>query len=149
MAPGRTRYTEDLDSRPFFAQRLSIVFAQPPPIKGLKRILVIKLADLGDAIIATAAIAALRAAYPNAQIDVLTTSNGATIFQLCPAINHIIEIDKHAFDDPRGLLRPLNAARLARVIARLRVERYGAVVLLQHLTTNFGALKYRWLCHAI
>ena len=123
--------------------------AKPQPIEGLNRILVVKLADLGDAILATSAIAGLRTTYPRARIDVLTTSNGATAFRLCPAIDQIIELDKYAFDDPRGLLNPLNAARLARVIARLRFARYGAVVLLQHLTTSYGARKYRWLCQAI
>ncbi|HEX7103830.1 MAG TPA: glycosyltransferase family 9 protein [Nitrolancea sp.] len=123
--------------------------AKPQPIEGLNRILVVKLADLGDAILATSAIAALRAAYPHARIDVLTTANGATAFRLCPALDRIIEIDKHAFDDPRGLINPVNASGLAWKIARLRFTRYGAVVLLQHLTTSFGALKYRWLCRAI
>jgi heptosyltransferase-2 len=124
------------------------VSAIPQPITGLNRILVIKLADLGDAIIATAAISALRATYPRARIDVLTTANGANAFQLCPALDRIIEIDKHAFDDPRGLLHPMNAAKLTKLVTRLRLARYDAIVLLQHLTTSFGAFKYRWLCRA-
>jgi heptosyltransferase-2 len=119
------------------------------PIAPLNRILVVKLADLGDAILATSAIGALRAAYPRAKIDVLTTPNGAPAFQLCPALDRIIEIDKHAFDDPRGMLHPANAARMTRLIVKLRLTRYDAMVLLQHLTTSFGASKYRWLCHAI
>jgi heptosyltransferase-2 len=125
------------------------VSARPTTIEAINRILVVKLADLGDAILATSAIAALRGGYPNAQIDVLTTDNGATAFRLCPAIDRIIQIDKHAFDDPRGLLHPLKSAHLASCIIRLRRSRYDAVVLLQHLTTSFGARKYRWLCQAI
>ena len=35
----------------------------------LQRILVIKLADIGDVLTATPAIRALRETYPNAQID--------------------------------------------------------------------------------
>jgi heptosyltransferase-2 len=124
------------------------VASHPTPIEGLHRILVVKLADLGDAILATSAIAALRGCYPDAQIDVLTTANGATAFRLCPAIDQIIELDKHAFDDPRGLLHPRNTTRLARHIVQLRRSKYDAVVLLQHLTTSFGAHKYRWLCKA-
>ncbi|HVX30603.1 MAG TPA: glycosyltransferase family 9 protein, partial [Nitrolancea sp.] len=123
--------------------------SNPPPIDGLNRILVVKLADLGDAILATSAIGALRRTYPAARIDVLTTANGATAFRLCPAIDRVIAMDKEAFDDPRGLVHPLNALKLANLTARLRRTRYGAVVLLQHLTTPFGARKYRWLCRAV
>jgi heptosyltransferase-2 len=119
------------------------------PIATLNRILVVKLADLGDAILATPAIGALRAAYPHAKIDVLTTPNGALAFRLCPALDRIIEIDKHAFDDPRGMIHPANAVRMARFIAKFRLARYDAIVLLQHLTTSFGARKYHWLCRAI
>ena len=123
--------------------------AKTPPIEGLTRILVVKLADLGDAIIATSALAALRASYPDAQIDVLTTANGVSAFRLCPSIDQIIQIDKHAFDDPRGLVHPSNAIRLASIIRRLRSAHYGAMVLLQHLTTSFGARKYSWLSRAV
>jgi ADP-heptose:LPS heptosyltransferase len=125
------------------------VSASSNAIPGIKRILIIKLADHGDAILATSAIAALRVTYPNATIDVLTTSNGAIAFELCPVIDHILVIDKHAFDSPRGMLHPAKSLRLMNLVRRLRRSRYDAVVLLQHLTTNFGALKYRWLCRGI
>lgn len=114
----------------------------------LDRILVVKLADLGDAILATSAIGALRLAYPGTQIDVLTAGAGAAAFGLCPAIDQIITIDKHAFDSPTGLVDPRNAAHLLRLAVRLRRTRYDAVVLLHHLTTRFGALKFDWLCRA-
>ncbi len=114
----------------------------------LQRILVVKLADLGDAVLATSAIAALRATYPSAQIDVLTSEGGSAVFHLCPAINQVITLDKHAFDNPAGLANPVRSLRLLRLIARLRWNRYQAVVLLHHLTTHFGALKFRWLCTA-
>lgn len=118
-------------------------------IPDLKRFLVIKLADHGDAILATSATAALRKAYAESTIDVLTTSNGAIAFALCPVIDRIIEMDKHAFDSPRVLLHPTSAIRLANVVRQLRRSKYDAIVLLQHLTTSFGARKYRWLCRAI
>ncbi len=114
----------------------------------LERILVVKLADLGDAILATSAIHAIRIAYPVARIDVLTAGAGATAFTLCPEIDEVITIDKHAFDNAAGLADPRNAARLLRVATRLRRKRYDAVVLLHHLTTRFGAIKFQWLCRA-
>ncbi len=115
----------------------------------LDRILVVKLADLGDAILATSAIRALRTTYPQARIDVLTAGAGAVAFGLCSDIDEIITIDKHAFDHPVGLADPRNSARLLGMTARLRRKRYDAIVLLHHLTTRFGALKFQWLCRTI
>ena len=125
------------------------VISSSNAVPDIKRILIIKLADHGDAILATSAISAVRARFPNAVLDVLTTSNGAVAFALCPVIDHIRVIDKHAFDNPRGMLHPVNALRIVNLVRRLRRSRYDTIVLLQHLTTNFGALKYRWLCRGI
>jgi ADP-heptose:LPS heptosyltransferase len=115
----------------------------------LNRILIVKLADIGDAVLATSAVAALRRAYPYAHIDVLTAGAGNAAFRLCPEVDQIILIDKHAFDDPIGLLNPVNAGKVLQVLAGLRRTRYDAIVLLHHLTTEFGATKYRWLCRII
>ena len=113
-----------------------------------ERILVVKLADLGDALLATPAIRALRLAFPAARIDALTTVNGAAALALSPALSRIITFPKDLFDRPAGLVHPLRAALLGRLALELRSARYDAVVLLHHLTTGFGALKFRALAAA-
>ncbi len=108
-------------------------------------ILVVKLADIGDAVLSLPAIQAIRSAYPANRIDVLTTSVGAHVYRLSPAVDQVITLEKHRFDRVRGLFSPRGALELGRLSVRLRTAGYGAVILLHHLTTSFGALKFREL----
>lgn len=112
------------------------------------RILLVKLADLGDALLTTPAIRALHQSFPKARIDALTTPAGAAIYELVPEIDRIIRFPKELFDRPIGLIRPWRTASIAWLAGRLRASRYDAVVLFHHLTTAFGAAKLRALCLA-
>jgi heptosyltransferase-2 len=110
------------------------------------RILLVKLADLGDALLTTPAIRALHQTFPKARIDALTTPAGAAIYELVPEIDRIIRFPKEIFDRPTGLIQPWRTASIAWLAARLRAARYDAVVLFHHLTTTFGTAKLRALC---
>ncbi|HUZ03549.1 MAG TPA: glycosyltransferase family 9 protein [Thermomicrobiaceae bacterium] len=113
-----------------------------------ERILIVKLADLGDALLATPAIRALRLAFPAARLDALTTVNGAAALALSPNLNRIVTFPKELFDRPAGIVHPRRGALLGRLAVELRASRYDAVILLHHLTTGFGALKFRALVAA-
>ena len=56
-------------------------------------ILVIKLTALGDVILITASLKALRQKYPEAQIHVLTSIGASSVIQRCPYINSVIVFD--------------------------------------------------------
>jgi ADP-heptose:LPS heptosyltransferase len=114
----------------------------------VERILIVKLADIGDAVLALPAIQGLRDRFPDSQIDVLTTPAGSKVFDLAPGIDHIKTLAKHRFDYVRGLVSPRGIVDLARLTLDLRRSRYSAVVILHHLTTAFGARKYRALARA-
>jgi heptosyltransferase-2 len=104
------------------------------------RILVVKLADMGDALLATPALRLLRAARPEAHICVLTSPGGAGAFAHCGLVDEVLVFEKGHWD--RAWLawrRPLAPLRLA---ARLRAQRFEAVLLLHGLVTRFGALKH-------
>ncbi len=103
--------------------------------------LVVKLADIGDLVTATPALARLRAARPDAEIHLLTTGHSAPIVPPDLA-DQVIVFDKFAFDRPADLLRPANLRHGLALARALRRERYSAVLILHHLTTPFGALKY-------
>ncbi|MBX6753554.1 MAG: glycosyltransferase family 9 protein [Thermorudis peleae] len=118
------------------------------PFERFQRILLVKLADIGDAVLALPALQALRSAYPAATIDVISTPQGAAVFHLSPVINTVYSFDKAQFDQARELLAPQNWLPLLRLAQRLRRKRYDAVVLLHHLTTPFGRWKHRMLLAA-
>ncbi len=124
--------------------------ARVQPLKPDARILVVKLATAGDALLTTPALRALRRRYPSARIDLLTTETGAALLAHSPLLDSCLVLDKYAFDSPIGaLLRPHRLAALVPFLLRLRRTRYDAVVLLHHLTLRFGRLKYRALLLAM
>ena len=56
-------------------------------------ILVVKLGAMGDVVLATASLKALRDKYPNARIYCLVGRNSAILLQKCPYINGVIPFD--------------------------------------------------------
>lgn len=113
-----------------------------PPGAGYKRILAVKLADLGDLLSVTPAIEALRAAYPSARIDLLAPPSSAGLLRNNPNISKILTFDKFPFDRKRGLLSISRLAQTALFMARLALARYDAVVLFHHFATRWGAFKF-------
>jgi heptosyltransferase-2 len=112
-------------------------------------ILVVKLAGIGDLLLATPALRALRETYPLARIDLLVTPDSAGLLNSWEVINNTIVLDKYLFDDPQALLRnPRTLLRLRDVWQTLRRGRYDAVLLLHHLTLPFGRLKHQLLMRA-
>lgn len=112
----------------------------------MKRILVVKLADLGDLLTATPALRALRTAHPTAHIAALVTPNSAPILAGSDLVDEIVPFEKAAFDRLHASWRSAPAAlELAR---RLRAGRWDALALFHHLTTPFGIAKYAALCLA-
>ena len=113
-----------------------------------RRILVIKLADLGDVLLCEPAFRSLRTAFPIATIDVLTTPSSVPLLDLFEHDLRPVPFAKHLFDTPTALAKPSSAAHAARLAIALRSARYDLVVVLHHLTTAFGARKFAALVAA-
>jgi ADP-heptose:LPS heptosyltransferase len=112
-------------------------------------ILVVKLATIGDLLLATPALRALRETYPQARIDLLVTPASAGLLDGWEVIDRVIVLDKYLFDYPQQLFRhPANLKRLQPLWRELRDGDYDAVVLLHHLTLFFGRLKHQLLMRA-
>src|SRR5438067_1967511 len=112
-------------------------------------ILVVKLASMGDLLLSTPALRALRETYPQARIDLLVTPEAAGILKGWDVIDHIIVLDKYLFDYPsQMLLHPDQLLRLTAFWNTLCDGHYDAVLLLHHLTLPFGRLKHQILMRA-
>jgi ADP-heptose:LPS heptosyltransferase len=111
-----------------------------------RRMLVVRLATLGDLLTATPALRALRTSFPQAYIGVLTTPGSAGALRGLDSVDEVLRFEKHAFDRPIDTLGRLGTATaLAR---QLRAGDWDTLVLLHHLTTPFGVAKYAALCLA-
>src|ERR1051326_6328711 len=77
------------------------------------RILVVKLAGIGDLLLATPALRALRESYPRARIDLLVTPDSAGLLNGWRIIDSIIVLDKYLFDYPQQIItQPAKLKRL-------------------------------------
>lgn len=110
------------------------------------RILAIKLATLGDLLLALPSLRALRARYPAARLDVLTTAATAPLIAGSPLVDRTYMLD---LDVSRGILRLGAFAHVASTLAVLRANRYDAALLLHHLTLPAGRRKHRVVLAAI
>ena len=113
------------------------------------RILVVKLATIGDLLLATPALRALRETYPQARIDLLVTPASAGLLDDWDVLDRVIVLDKYLFDYPQQLLKnPRNLLRLKPLWGNLHGGRYDAVLLMHHLTLFYGRLKHQLLMRA-
>src|SRR5437879_10406572 len=85
----------------------------------LRRILVVKLADLGDLLTATPALRALRDTWPDADITALVTPHAAPLLHGNNAVDHIITFPKAMFDQPLALADPARGTRAVAASLRL------------------------------
>lgn len=106
------------------------------------RILIIQLADIGDLVLSTPALAALREAHPTVHLALLTTAHSAPIIHGTGLVDQVITFDKHTFDSPKALLRPRNMRKALSLAAQLRRGQYDTILFFHHFTTRFGALKF-------
>lgn len=116
---------------------------QPRPVHLMTRarILVVRMGDMGDALLAAPMLRALRQRYPAARIDALLSANGAALLGECPHIDS-------AYIFPAGAVRAAgvnvrDVPRLARLLADLRAVHYDVVIFANHLTLQSGR-RWRW-----
>ena len=63
----------------------------PAALTGARRILLVRLDNIGDVVLLSPAIAAIRQACPDAELTLLASPAGALAAPLLPAIDHVIE----------------------------------------------------------
>jgi lipopolysaccharide heptosyltransferase I len=61
------------------------------PVRATRRILVVRLSALGDVVLATGCLRAIRAAHPDAEIAMAVARRFAPIAHACPAVDRVVD----------------------------------------------------------
>ncbi len=104
-----------------------------------ERILLVQLADIGDLVLTTPAIAALREARPQAQIELLASEHA---LPLAPA--RLVDRKIPFFRSGGSASGDFFSRRNLRLLPRLRAQQYDAIVFFHHFTFRAGVFKF-WL----
>lgn len=112
-----------------------------------RRLLAIKLADLGDVLNITPALRALRHRFPQARIEALVNPHTAPVLQGSPLVDEVVVFPKTDFEG-LSVLRPRAWHPLLAHLVALRRRGYDTIVNFHHLTTALGRLKQRLLIAA-
>jgi len=108
-----------------------------------RRVLIVRLDNLGDVLVTTPAIHAVRQALPEAQITLLASPVGAQAGRLNPDIDDVIEYQAPWMDPWHQL--PLDPAREQAMIARISDGRFDGAIIF----TSFrqSPLPAAYLCY--
>lgn len=95
--------------------------------QGARRVLAIRLDNLGDLLMTTPALVALRASLPQAHIALLASSAGAALASHVPVVDEVLAYDAPWVERPAGALErslgPGEAeARMVRILAEARFD---------------------------
>src|SRR5690242_11413979 len=107
-----------------------------------RNVLIVLLGDLGDTILTVPALHAIRRRHADVRLTLLSkAASGAYLLDL-GLVDEVISIDKHALDRVGSLRRPAALLETVRVVRRLRRTRPDVLIIFQHLSTRWGALKF-------
>ncbi|OGS08650.1 MAG: asparagine synthase (glutamine-hydrolyzing) [Elusimicrobia bacterium RIFOXYA12_FULL_51_18] len=109
-------------------------------VRGRRKILLVNLAGLGDIIMMTPALRAIRAAYPDTRVELLTIDRSKELAEGIPGIDRI-----HSVPINFRLAGPLEIYVFIRTLLALRRERFDALVNFSLVSSLAGLLKARMI----
>lgn len=105
-------------------------------VRGRKKILLVNLAGLGDIVMMTPAVRAVKAAYPDSVLELLTIDRSKDLAEGIEGIDRVHSVPIHyRFAGPGVLFRFL------RLLWKLRGERFDALVNFSLVSSRGGLLK--------
>lgn len=107
-----------------------------------RRILVVKLSGIGDLLTAVPALKGLRQSFPLARIDLLVPPASAPLLEGSSLVDEVLAFDKYLYDRPLSALHPARLRGAWALWRRIAGAGYDWVLLMHHLTTRWGALKF-------
>ncbi|PZW26321.1 lipopolysaccharide heptosyltransferase II [Thermosporothrix hazakensis] len=113
--------------------------------RSVRKVLLVRLDNLGDVLLMTPAFHAVRQALPHASITLLAGPVGAQVGRLDPDLDSVL-VYQAPWMDPWHKL-PLDAEREQRMIARLKEERFDGAIIF----TSFrqSSLPAAYLCYLV
>lgn len=99
----------------------------PPAWRAARRVLAVRLDNLGDVLVTTPAIHAMRQALPEAELTLLASPVGAQVGRLNPDLDDVIVYQSPQMDPWARL--PQDSQREQRLIALLKERRFDAAVI--------------------
>ena len=106
--------------------------SQLPPLRAgdprIRRILIVRVDLLGDVVLSTPAVRALRRAYPRAKIDMLVQAPYGGILEGDPDINHVHIWNPHVWRNPRNWASLSTWTETLGALSRLRMPRYDLAI---------------------
>ncbi|HEV8192653.1 MAG TPA: lipopolysaccharide heptosyltransferase II [Ktedonobacterales bacterium] len=99
-----------------------------PGDPAIRRILVVRVDLLGDTVLSTPAVRALRRGYPGAAIDMLVQHATAAVLEGDPDISRVIAYNPHIWRRPGAWLRLRGWAEALRLLRTLRSPRYDLAI---------------------
>jgi ADP-heptose:LPS heptosyltransferase len=112
------------------------------------RLLVVKLADIGDVMTATPALRAVRQSLPETHVTLLTTPRSVDAMRSLPYLDDIILLDRFPYVRPWDALRSESLSAGWRFLHTLRAGRFDTILFMHHMTTRWGTLKHAALALA-
>ncbi len=114
------------------------VISRPWNVEGARKILLVNLAGLGDIVMMTPALRAIRSVYPDARVELLTIDRSQELAEGIPGLDKIHSVPvNYRFIGPVGLFV------LIRTLLKLRRERFDALVNFSLISSFAGLLKAR------
>jgi lipopolysaccharide heptosyltransferase II len=103
-----------------------------PPLRpgdpSIRRILVVRVDLLGDTVLSTPAVRALRRAYPTARNDMLVQPANTGVLLGDPDLDDMIGYNPHVWRSPSAWLNPRTWLAGRAVLRRLRAKRYDLAI---------------------
>ncbi len=109
----------------------------------MKRILLVQPGDIGDLIVTTPAIHALRQAHSQAHLTLLTTTHAAPVINNTGLVDQIVTFDRSGFNSSIAFFKPGNL----RIIFGLGY--HDTVIFFRHFTLKAGTLKFALIALAV
>ncbi len=120
-----------------------------PPGGESPRLLVVQIAGIGDLVLATPALDALRERYPGARLDVVASPRAADLLAGHPSVNTVHSFDILRYRNPASLISPAAAGSLKHELRPLREARYDALLSMNRVATARGGWTLGLLFRAL